>query len=32
LPATGLLSVAELQAELTRLQHQNHKLQRINAR
>ena len=30
MPATGLLSVAELQAELTRLQHQNHKLQRIN--
>ncbi|EPJ2808306.1 PAS domain-containing hybrid sensor histidine kinase/response regulator [Pseudomonas putida] len=30
MPATGRLSVAELQAEVTRLQHQNHKLQRIN--
>ena len=30
MPATGLLSVAELQAEVARLQHQNHKLQRIN--
>ncbi|MFK3819740.1 NahK/ErcS family hybrid sensor histidine kinase/response regulator [Pseudomonas sp. NPDC089407] len=30
MPATGLLSVAELQAEVTRLQLQNHKLQRIN--
>lgn len=30
MPATGLLSGAELQAELSRLQHENHKLQRIN--
>ncbi|HDS0921198.1 TPA: PAS domain-containing protein [Pseudomonas putida] len=30
MPATGLLSGAELQAEVSRLQHENHKLQRIN--
>lgn len=30
MPATGLLSVADLQAEVARLQQQNHKLQRIN--
>lgn len=31
MPAPGLPSVAELQAEVTGLQRQNHKLQRINA-
>jgi len=30
LPATGLQPAAELQAQVARLQHENHKLQRIN--
>lgn len=30
MPATGLPSIADLQLEITRLQHENHKLQRIN--